>query len=258
MEFIRKHFIKIMRNAIEMVNKDSILQNYKFSFYTDAEFVIYDDNRDLDLFWFPITTDFLNKYYKDNMSNLINSHKKILVITGNNDKFNEIKHMFRMKFGEDVYLSKYSPKNTFSPNDVELLKSSVNKIKRVMNNTRLPLLADSTGLVFENMKGFPGAQTKSVLNHIGEEGLLSLAIRNKVFAETVISYYDGNGIDTYTDRIIGKIVNRTGSNGFGWDSFFIPTSSNKTFGEMNLLEKSTFSMRTRALDNLIMDMSYKR
>ena len=33
MEFIRKHFTKIMKNTLEMVPADSILRKYKFSFY---------------------------------------------------------------------------------------------------------------------------------------------------------------------------------------------------------------------------------
>ena len=50
----------------------------------------------------------------------------------------------------------------------------------------------------------------------------------------------------------GKIIHeRKGSNGFGYDSVFIPEGSKKTFAEMELAEKNLYSHRRKATDKLI-------
>jgi XTP/dITP diphosphohydrolase len=44
---------------------------------------------------------------------------------------------------------------------------------------------------------------------------------------------------------------RHGSNGFGYDSVFIPDGSDKTFAEMSLQEKTSFSHRKKAVSQLV-------
>ena len=42
------------------------------------------------------------------------------------------------------------------------------------------------------------------------------------------------------------ISNKTGNDGFGYDPYFIPSNSKKTFAEMGLKEKLTLSHRFEA------------
>ena len=50
----------------------------------------------------------------------------------------------------------------------------------------------------------------------------------------------------------GKVIRqRKGTNGFGYDSVFMPVGSNKTFAEMDLQEKNLFSHRTKATQKLV-------
>ena len=60
MEFIRRNFSKIINH---LTSQDPKYKKYILKCITDAEFVVYDDNRDLDLPWFPITTKFLSENY---------------------------------------------------------------------------------------------------------------------------------------------------------------------------------------------------
>ena len=64
MEAIRKKFTPLMENAIAKAPGHLGLYRYNFRFFTDAEFVIYDDNRDLDIPWFP-EIDFLHKNWEN-------------------------------------------------------------------------------------------------------------------------------------------------------------------------------------------------
>jgi XTP/dITP diphosphohydrolase len=60
-----------------------------------------------------------------------------------------------------------------------------------------------------------------------------------------------------TEHLFEGICNGTittvkaGTNGFGYDPVFIPDGSTKTFAEMTMEEKSTFSHRKKALEKLI-------
>lgn len=50
----------------------------------------------------------------------------------------------------------------------------------------------------------------------------------------------------------GKVIlKRTGDAGFGYDPVFVPDGSTKTFAQMPMQEKNTFSHRKKALDKLV-------
>ncbi|MEI9910211.1 MAG: non-canonical purine NTP pyrophosphatase [Bacteroidota bacterium] len=69
---------------------------------------------------------------------------------------------------------------------------------------------------------------------------------------TVISLIiDGN--ETLFEGVCeGRIINeRKGTGGFGYDPVFIPDGSGKTFGQMNMEEKTVFSHRKKATEKLV-------
>ena len=47
------------------------------------------------------------------------------------------------------------------------------------------------------------------------------------------------------------IAQRRGKKGFGYDSVFMPEGSNKTFAEMDIEEKNTYSHRRKAIEKLV-------
>ena len=66
---------------------------------------------------------------------------------------------------------------------------------------------------------------------------------------TIIGYNNKDNIYYFEGEILGEIVSPKGS-GFGWDSIFKPKGYNKTFGEMDKIEKNQISMRNIALQKL--------
>jgi len=63
--------------------------------------------------------------------------------------------------------------------------------------------------------------------------------------------YDGKEMKIVTGKIDGTIsISPQGDKGFGWDPIFIPNGYSKTFGEMEMFEKSKISMRKIALEKL--------
>ena len=52
--------------------------------------------------------------------------------------------------------------------------------------------------------------------------------------------------------VSGKIIEeKRGDQGFGYDPVFIPIGSDKTFAEMDMIEKNEFSHRKKATQKLV-------
>ena len=69
---------------------------------------------------------------------------------------------------------------------------------------------------------------------------------------TALGYCDENGVKIFVGKVEGIIADLPrGSNGFGYDSIFIPDGQTKTFAEMTDTEKDIFSMRARATQAMI-------
>ncbi|MBA4168281.1 MAG: RdgB/HAM1 family non-canonical purine NTP pyrophosphatase [Chitinophagaceae bacterium] len=51
---------------------------------------------------------------------------------------------------------------------------------------------------------------------------------------------------------------RKGASGFGYDAVFIPSGSVRSFGEMSIKEKNTFSHRKKAADKLVLFLQQQR
>jgi XTP/dITP diphosphohydrolase len=56
----------------------------------------------------------------------------------------------------------------------------------------------------------------------------------------------------FEGECIGSIqLERSGSNGFGYDPVFVPEGENRSFGEMTLEEKKQWSHRRKAMDKMV-------
>ncbi|HSU27069.1 MAG TPA: non-canonical purine NTP pyrophosphatase, partial [Chitinophagaceae bacterium] len=62
-----------------------------------------------------------------------------------------------------------------------------------------------------------------------------------------------NGEESFFEGICeGRIImERRGQGGFGYDPVFIPDGANRTFAEMNMEEKNSYSHRSRAALKLV-------
>lgn len=119
----------------------------------------------------------------------------------------------------------------------------------------LPLIVEDAGLFVDCLNGFPGPYAAYAYRTIGNNGLLRLmekaADRTARF-ESVVAYFD-EGFDSpvcfrgAVNGIIATYERQGGGGGFGFDPVFIPHESRRTFAEMTLEEKNSFSHRAGAL-----------
>jgi inosine triphosphate pyrophosphatase len=70
------------------------------------------------------------------------------------------------------------------------------------------------------------------------------------YAQCIFTYCEGPGAEPILFKGItkGQIVKPRGDKGFGWDAVFLPDGYDKTFGELEKVEKNKISPRARALE----------
>ncbi len=183
----------------------------------------------------------------------------IIFATNNQNKVEEVRKVLGSRFniitlkeaGIDIDIAE--PHDTLEANATE-------KSKTIFNLTNKNCFSEDTGLEVDALNGEPGVKSA---RYAGEDRsfddnidkLLS-NLKNKedktARFRTVISLVL-DGKEYFFEGICpGEIISeRKGNNGFGYDSVFIPTGSDKTFAEMDMAEKNKFSHRKKAMEKLI-------
>ncbi len=128
------------------------------------------------------------------------------------------------------------------------------KAKEAYKHVLSPVLVEDTSLRFFALGKLPGPFIKWFLAELGPSGLCRLldsSSERSALAEVQFGLYDGQSLQTYTGVREGSIsLMPRGSNGFGWDSIFIPSGYHKTWAEMTDEESQETSMRRIALKKL--------
>ena len=183
----------------------------------------------------------------------------LIFATNNQNKVDEIRLVLGNRFNiitlkeAGIEIDIPEPHNTLEANATE--KSGV--IHRL---TQKNCFSEDTGLEVTALNGEPGVKSaryagvgRSFENNI-DKLLLNLqgtSNRNARF-KTVISLIINKKEYLFEGICMGMITTeRKGSSGFGYDPVFIPTGSSSTFAEMTMEEKSKFSHRKKAVEQLV-------
>ena len=183
----------------------------------------------------------------------------LLLGSGNAGKITEIKFYLKYfnLFKNYKILDLSSFKNLGEPeeNGSTFEKNSIIKSAFFYSKTNCLTLSDDSGFIVEGIENFPGIKTARVAKEMGSEQQVINYIFNKNPKKKKIKtiFYCSLSLVGYkinhvvTGKVVGSIIpNRRGDNGFGYDPFFIPQNSNKTFAEMGLKEKMFLSHRFEA------------
>lgn len=169
----------------------------------------------------------------------------IYFITGNKNKLTEAKSILGDLESLDIDLPEIQSLDAH-----EIIKA---KLKEARRHHLGGLIVEDTSIYFDALNGLPGPLIKWFIETIGNDGLYKIAHSfgsMSAEAKTIIGYCDDQGDISFHEGVVkGTIVIPRGE-GFGWDPIFQPTGSSKTFGELSLEEKNSFSMRRIALENL--------
>lgn len=141
-----------------------------------------------------------------------------------------------------------------------LEENSRHKAVKLYETLKKNCFAEDTGLEVTYLNGQPGAlsarfagdERNDLLNIQKLLGLLSDTDNRKARFKTVITLilngqeYQFAGI---CEGIIAKEMQ--GENGFGYDPVFVPEGTTRTFAEMTMDEKNTFSHRKKAFQKMV-------
>ena len=156
-------------------------------------------------------------------------------ITTNKNKFLEAKKLLDFELQQ---LSISLPEiQAIDPKEVVEFKIKSTDIDNVF--------AEDTGLYLGE-----GEEIGALIKWISNETVTKAFLEQRAIAVCCIGLKQNNKISFYTGRIMGKIVDSRGINGFGWDCIFQPKGHKKTFAEMSRQEKNQISHRGIAFRKL--------
>lgn len=190
----------------------------------------------------------------------------VVVATGNINKIYEIDAITK-KYGIKVI----SPRDAGIPENFDVVEdgdtfeeNSLIKAKAFMNYTKLPSIADDSGLSVDYLNGDPGVHSARYANTEGidqdrknrEKLLLNLKDvpyekRTGAFVSAITLIFPEGKYIIARGEVKGHIAfQEMGERGFGYDSLFIPEGFDKTFSQMTAEEKNEISHRANALKEL--------
>ena len=166
--------------------------------------------------------------------------KKILIGTHNKGKFREISYLISKKF------KKISPQSLKIKSPKETGKSFISnsklKARYFSKYVDYPVISDDSGLCIKALNNKPGIYSARLAKKHGSflnamkfiiKKMKDKKKRTAFFICSLSFKKKDKRIITVEGRIKGEISNKIlGSNGFGYDSIFIPDGNKVTFGQM--------------------------
>ena len=193
----------------------------------------------------------------------MNKTKSLLLLgTKNNGKIKELKNFLNDFPFEIKSLAEFE--NIIEPKETgaTFAENAALKATYYALETKMPALADDSGLEVEALGGAPGifsaryaGENASDADNIAkllDELKKKDNRRAKFISSMAISDINGEIIFAADGVCQGTIaLNTSGTNGFGYDPIFIPVGFEKTFGELSDEIKREISHRKRAIDKII-------
>ena len=173
---------------------------------------------------------------------------KITFITSNKHKVKEAMGIFP-KFGitlEHVDLGYTEIQGELG----DVARYGAQHVSRRLNK---PVIVEDAGLFIKTLKWFPGTYSSYIQETLGNQGILKLMSDvNDRYAEfrSVIGFCTPKTEPKiFLGTVRGHIsYEEKGEYGFAYDPLFYPEGYDKTFGELNRVEKNEFSHRRVSLE----------
>ncbi len=124
------------------------------------------------------------------------------------------------------------------------------------------LIVEDVSLGFDELGNFPGPYVRWLLEAAGGKGLAAIAyaLNNRAArAQCCVGYWNGREVHMFMGETAGQIlVEPRGERHFGWDAWFQPAGTTKTFAELTADEKDQLSHRGRAYRKLAEHLAAER
>lgn len=184
---------------------------------------------------------------------------KILFATSNPNKAKEIAALLPASF-ELMTLNDLDLNEDIPETQDTLEGNAKQKSQYIIDHFQLDCFADDTGLEVPALNNEPGVKSARYAGeHRDSEANMQLVLDRLKGKEdrsarfrTVISL-ELNGEHYFFEGIVEGTIRteKSGDGGFGYDPIFEPENCGRTFGEMSMDEKNTYSHRARAFEKMI-------
>lgn len=189
--------------------------------------------------------------------------KAIIFATNNQHKADEVRSVvgdkFQIKTLKDAGIDIDIPE----PFDT-LEENAITKAVTIATEYHCNVFSEDTGLEVDALNGEPGVRsaryagdTKDFQGNIDKlmQKLGAAANRRARFRTVICLLMDGKQY-LFEGVCTGNIIaEQKGTSGFGYDPVFVPEGSDRTFAEMTMQEKNTYSHRRKAMDQLLAFLS---
>ncbi|MEI0603187.1 RdgB/HAM1 family non-canonical purine NTP pyrophosphatase [Brachyspira alvinipulli] len=185
--------------------------------------------------------------------------EKLVIATSNKHKLKEIEELFSGNAIKEI-LPIPSDIGEIIEDGKTFIENSLIKARAVYNHTKLPSLADDSGLCINALNGNPGIYSARYggenLSYEEKMQMIIDELKNKkdrsaYFITSAVCVLDENYYIAVEGIVNGKIIeNPRGFDGFGYDPIFQPDGYNITYAEMSLEEKNSMSHRALAMKKM--------
>jgi XTP/dITP diphosphohydrolase len=184
---------------------------------------------------------------------------KLCFATNNAHKLEEIQAIlgdsFELLSLKDIGCTEELPEtgNTLEAN-------SLQKAQYLYDHYQVNCFADDSGLEVHTLGGEPGVYSARYAgeqrSHADNNTLLLNNLQDKTDRtaqfRAVITLIQNGVVNQFEGVVKGQIVkDYKGTGGFGYDPIFVPEGYDRTFAEMDLVEKTKISHRGRSFEKLV-------
>ena len=183
---------------------------------------------------------------------------KLVIATANKHKLIEIQNIFKDSAKEILPMP--SDIGEIIEDGNSFIENSLIKAKAVYNHTKLPSLADDSGICINALNGDPGIYSARYggenLGYKEKMQMILDKLKNKndrtaYFITSAVCVLDDNYYIALEGIVNGVIVESPkGFDGFGYDPIFKPNGYNITYAEMTLEQKNSMSHRAIAMNKM--------
>ncbi len=183
--------------------------------------------------------------------------KNLIIATGNQGKFREIREALAGEFVEFLSLTDFSEKVTVEEDSSLYIENVIKKARKLGDRFGMETLADDSGLEVDALNGRPGVFSARY-GTTDEERIERLLFemkdveqekRGAVFKAYLAFYLPEREVSyVFFGSLRGTIsFEKRGTEGFGYDPVFYLPDLGKSFAELTGAEKNSISHRGRAL-----------
>lgn len=179
---------------------------------------------------------------------------KIIFATGNAHKVQEVRSMLPQ--GIEIQSLKDIGFTDELPETQDTIEgNSLQKAETLGKALGIACFAEDTGMEVDALNGEPGVYSARYAgeNASYEDNVQKVLSRlegeknRRARFKTVITYYNAGNFVQFEGITEGTILEQPrGENGFGYDPIFIPDGADKTYAEMTLDEKNSYSHRKKS------------